>query len=212
MTSGRHCLSTPAGVCAPPATLPDRGWIEATVPGTAAGARRAAGLDPSGDHHAQDHWFALDCQLPPLARLECEGLAILPEVWLDGTLVAGSKACSGSCGLRCRQLARSAFLVRPGLVMPGLVMPGLVMPGAAATAEVPPPGTTRRATQQGGSGHLQLRLPGGAGRGGMPHAAGQATPLAAKREDLVGTIWARSASAWKATTSEADRAAALRGN
>jgi beta-mannosidase len=92
MTSGRHCLSTPAGVCATPATLPDRGWIEATVPGTAAGARRAAGLDPSGDHHAQDHWFALDCQLPPLARLECEGLAILPEVWLDGTLVAGSES------------------------------------------------------------------------------------------------------------------------
>jgi hypothetical protein len=46
----------------------------------------------------------------------------------------------------------------------------------------------------------------------MPHAAGQATPLAAKREDLVGTIWAKSASAWNATTSEADRAAALRGN
>jgi beta-mannosidase len=52
----------------------------------------------------------------------------------------------------------------------------------------PPPGTTLRATLQGGSGHLQVRLPGGAGRGGMLHAAGQATPLAAEGEDLVGTL------------------------
>lgn len=89
---GWRCISTPPGACATPDALPDQGWIEAAVPGTVAGARRAAGLDPEGDHHAQDHWFALDLKLPPLSILECEGLATLAEAWLDGALVARSES------------------------------------------------------------------------------------------------------------------------
>jgi beta-mannosidase len=92
LDSGWHCLSTPAGAVATPAGLPETGWIEAAVPGTVAGARRAAGLDASGDQHAQDHWFRLEVELPPGARLDCAGLATLAEAWVDDQLAARSES------------------------------------------------------------------------------------------------------------------------
>jgi beta-mannosidase len=87
---GWQCLSMAPGAVVSPASLPASGWIEARLPGTVAAARRTAGLAALADAHAQDHWFRNAAVLPPGARLVCQGLATLAEIWLDDILLASS--------------------------------------------------------------------------------------------------------------------------
>jgi len=73
-------------------------WLDARVPGTAAGVLRDAGLWRPGEPHAfdeQDWWFRTRFALEALAAdeevsLRLQGLATLAEVYLDGQLVLES--------------------------------------------------------------------------------------------------------------------------
>ena len=86
------CLTTPSHAAGtPPVVAEPRAWIPASVPGTVAGALKAAAPEQSlGDLHAQDHWYRWDGELPGGSCLEFGGLATFAEVWLDGDLVATS--------------------------------------------------------------------------------------------------------------------------
>ena len=93
-----RAASTEAGAIADPAALAaaDPAWIDATVPGTAAGALRAAGAWSWGHEDTarldgRDWWFTT--RLPPIGgdgpwELVLGGLATLADVWLDGQLLA----------------------------------------------------------------------------------------------------------------------------
>ncbi len=72
-------LGTPAGAHPDPSTLPEQGWLGATVPGT------VAQIVPEADLESQDWWYR--CALPPTeqaSELVFEGLATICEVFLDG--------------------------------------------------------------------------------------------------------------------------------
>ena len=98
--AGWSCASTPAGSRSGPDDLDGlvRGWIEARVPGTVAAALREVGAaDVSQERlDGQDWWFR--CRFPrPEGKvavhgwvLECEGLATLADVWLNGVHLLGS--------------------------------------------------------------------------------------------------------------------------
>jgi beta-mannosidase len=89
------CRATPAGSATHPGQLPGDDWVAAEVPGTAAGALRAAGrwheADPR-DFDAEDWWFRCRFEAPSDDELvlRAEGLATLAEVWCNGTLVGTS--------------------------------------------------------------------------------------------------------------------------
>ncbi|HZZ12105.1 MAG TPA: glycoside hydrolase family 2 protein, partial [Paraburkholderia sp.] len=79
-------MSTPPGACASPADLPAAGWLAAQVPGTVAGARRAAGLLDTAHPPPlafDDHWYTLTLTGAGQRRLRLHGLATIAEVWLD---------------------------------------------------------------------------------------------------------------------------------
>jgi beta-mannosidase len=97
-----ECCSTRPGLATDPADLASHAvdWIAATVPGTAAGALRAAGSgDVSGrDYDNEDWWFR--CRFAPDDRaasatsdwvLDVEGLATIADVWLNGQLLLHSE-------------------------------------------------------------------------------------------------------------------------
>ncbi|MEW9586100.1 glycoside hydrolase family 2 protein [Paraburkholderia sp. DGU8] len=84
---GWQCLSTPAGAFESPLDLPAHGWLEAQVPGTVAGARRAAAQLDINDPPPlafDDHWYRITLSGVGKRRLRLHGLATLSEVWLDG--------------------------------------------------------------------------------------------------------------------------------
>ncbi len=95
---GWEVAAAPAGSIGDPSGLSGLGWIAATVPGTAAGALRAAG-EWSWDQHrafdAEDWWWRV-----PLAStaqrggetrgvLHLDGIATLWDAWIDGVHVGG---------------------------------------------------------------------------------------------------------------------------
>src|SRR6185436_9370739 len=102
---GREALPLDAGWQAAAAspderTSPDRlddlAWIPATVPGTAAGARRAAGL-PTGDPDAEDWWFRTSFEAAPAEPgeevvLRFGGLATLADVFLNGERILSGES------------------------------------------------------------------------------------------------------------------------
>jgi len=94
-----------AAPCAPgeherPETTAQLDWIEASVPGTAAGALRAAGRWRVGepyDFDAQDWWFRVRFEEHPAhaqerVLLRLGGLATLADVYLNGQLVLRSES------------------------------------------------------------------------------------------------------------------------
>ncbi|MDE1184678.1 glycoside hydrolase family 2 protein [Paraburkholderia sp.] len=90
---GWECVSMPAGRCATPADWPASGWIAAQVPGTVAGAWRAAGKLDMANLPAfafDDHWYRVTLDGHGSRRLRLHGLATLAEVWLDGVRVLDS--------------------------------------------------------------------------------------------------------------------------
>jgi beta-mannosidase len=99
LLQGWELCSTDPDECPEPASLDShpRTWIAAAVPGTAAGALRAAGLwsldGPERRFDAHDFWYRTRFDLPagtPLdgAVLEFDGLATHCEVWLNGALIS----------------------------------------------------------------------------------------------------------------------------
>src|SRR6266850_1742309 len=71
-------------------------WIPATVPGTAAAARLAAGL-PFGDPDAEDWWYRTAFDAAPAEPgeevvLRFDGLATLAEVFLNGESILASSS------------------------------------------------------------------------------------------------------------------------
>lgn len=94
-----ECASSPAGTITGPLDLglSDLDWIPAEVPGTVAGALAAAGRwrwdeQDSAALDGRDWWFRCEFEGDPIAdrRLECEGLATLAEVWINGRTVLSS--------------------------------------------------------------------------------------------------------------------------
>ncbi|HXW32124.1 MAG TPA: hypothetical protein VEJ21_03455, partial [Acidimicrobiales bacterium] len=86
-----ECVAVPAGAADSPKELCAKHleWIPATVPGTAAGALRDAGVDyEHRDFDAEDWWFR--CRLPARGPADADGrwllglggLATLADVWL----------------------------------------------------------------------------------------------------------------------------------
>lgn len=91
--SGWQCAAAPAGTLreAIDASLD---WIPAAVPGTAAGALRAAGrwdFSQARDFDAEDWWWRTRFRADAGPAVLCfDGLATLAEVWLDGKLILAS--------------------------------------------------------------------------------------------------------------------------
>jgi beta-mannosidase len=112
-----ECTATAPGAAARPEDLDALGetWWPATVPGTAAGALRAAGAwhrDDGRDFDAQDWWYR--CKLGDVAPpapgavlvLRAEGLATIGEVWVGGERVLASASMfeAGECRLPASML------------------------------------------------------------------------------------------------------------
>jgi beta-mannosidase len=95
LDTGWQCLSTPPHAYASPAELPMQGWLAAQVPGTVAGARRAAGLldlDHPPPFAFDDHWYRIEVSGIGRRRLRFHGLATLAEVWFDGVKLLDSES------------------------------------------------------------------------------------------------------------------------
>ena len=99
------CVSSPPGERTGPADLEgaDLRWLDATVPGTVAGALREVGaVDPSlGRLDGQDWWYrcrfaAPEVPVPDGWVLELGGLATLADVWLDDAHLLHSESMFAS--------------------------------------------------------------------------------------------------------------------
>lgn len=91
-----ECASVEPGSAADPAAAAALApaWLPAPVPGTAAGAVRAAGRDVRAtDFDANDWWFRTRVTGPAGEYLlRCDGLATVAEVWIDGRQVLRSES------------------------------------------------------------------------------------------------------------------------
>jgi beta-mannosidase len=95
---GWSAAASPPGAAATPAEAAGLEWTEARVPGTAAGALRAAGaLDPfsTRDLDAEDWWFRTGFEAGQAAEgetaiLRLGGIATVAEVFLNGELILES--------------------------------------------------------------------------------------------------------------------------
>lgn len=133
--AGWRCAPSPAtdDTASPQQALawrPRDGWLDAPVPGTAAGALRTAG-DPTAltrDYDAEDWWFetSVDVVEPGHPHvLTLEGLATLADVYVDGAHVLRSDTMFGrhvvevvpgprcTIVLRCRALTATLAQRRP---------------------------------------------------------------------------------------------------
>jgi beta-mannosidase len=118
--------ASPGGTGAPDGLT----WLPAVVPGTVAGALRAAGQASPDDIEAGDWWFRTRIDIPPAVGgqelvLRIGGIATSSEVWLDDELVATSDSMfraldvdltgrtAGSRTLAIRCLALTPRLAEP---------------------------------------------------------------------------------------------------
>ena len=92
LDTGWELASAPAGT--PREAIDTLDWLPAQVPGTAAGALRAAGrwdFPQPRDFDAEDWWWRLRFHAEPgEAMLGFDGLATRAEVWLDGRSILAS--------------------------------------------------------------------------------------------------------------------------
>ncbi|HTR50038.1 MAG TPA: hypothetical protein VMJ10_04970 [Kofleriaceae bacterium] len=88
---GWQCVATPAGAFAEPRQLRDAAWIPAAVPGTAAGALRAAGAwswDEPRRFDGEDWWWRVALPDNWTGRIGFDGVATLWDAWLDKEWIA----------------------------------------------------------------------------------------------------------------------------
>ena len=127
-TARWECCSVTPGDIAEPAALAADGWLPATVPGTAAGALRAAGRPIAGvDFDGSDWWFRTraECRAGP-HQLQLDGIATVSDVWVNGRRVLhsdsmfarhqlGLELAGGAVdiAIRCAALAPLLALKRP---------------------------------------------------------------------------------------------------
>jgi beta-mannosidase len=96
LAAGWEAAACPPEECATPAAAAGLEWIAASVPGTAAGALRDAGVWAPGeprDFDAEDWWFRTAFEAAPAATgeevaLRLDGVATVHEVFLNGELIA----------------------------------------------------------------------------------------------------------------------------
>ena len=93
---GWQVASAAADAQPSPTGLDSLDWLPANVPGTAAGARVAAGLEP-GDLDAVDWWFRTTFEAAPAGPgeevvLGFDGLATIADVFLNGEPVLHSES------------------------------------------------------------------------------------------------------------------------
>jgi beta-mannosidase len=96
LAAGWQAAACAPDACATPAEAGALDWIAASVPGTAAGALRDAGLWAPGDERdfdAEDWWFRTEFEAAPAAAgeevaLRLDGVATVHEVFLNGEPVA----------------------------------------------------------------------------------------------------------------------------
>ena len=96
------CTSSPPGALSDPGDHADLGrrWIAAAVPGTVAGALRAVGASEVAQERldGQDWWFRCRFSGPDRVSaphgwmLECDGLATVADVWLNGNHLLRSES------------------------------------------------------------------------------------------------------------------------
>ena len=100
LADGWEAAATAPDARPSPDGLDDLDWLPARVPGTAAGARRDAGLAP-GRLDAQDWWFRTTFEGAAAAPgeevgLRLEGIATVAEVFLNGELLLRSESMFAS--------------------------------------------------------------------------------------------------------------------
>src|SRR6476646_2229398 len=93
---GWQAAATTPGAIDDPAAIDTLAWLPARVPGTAAGARRDAGL-PFGDPDGEDWWYRVAFEAPAAADdeevvLRFGGLATIADAWLNGEHVLASRS------------------------------------------------------------------------------------------------------------------------
>lgn len=95
VNEGWELLSTPAGMIAAPAELPRCAtWIRATVPGTVAEAKQAAGLWSAAAPapiSGEDHWYRTRIFGHGRETLRFSGLATVATIWLNGREILSAR-------------------------------------------------------------------------------------------------------------------------
>ena len=127
LDAGWRVAACAPDACAAPAETDGLDWVPASVPGTAAGALRTAGIWDFGDGReldAEDWWFRTEFEAAPaadgeLVLLRLDGVATVHEVFLNGERIGG-----GVTGRRGVGLPRRARPRRRGLVVPHRVRGG----------------------------------------------------------------------------------------
>jgi beta-mannosidase len=124
IVDGWQAATAAPGERTAPDDLDGLAWIAATVPGTAAGALRDAGLE-AGDLDGQDWWFRTGFSATPVEAgeevvLRFDGIATLAEVFLNGRSILSSESMfqkhvvavggilvpgANDIAIRCRALA-----------------------------------------------------------------------------------------------------------
>ncbi len=97
LEAGWRVAACAPDACATPGEAEGLDWVAASVPGTAAGALRDAGLWDFGaerDFDAEDWWFRTEFEAAPaadgeLVLLRLDGVATVHEVFLNGERIGG---------------------------------------------------------------------------------------------------------------------------
>jgi len=100
LSAGWRVTACAPDACAAPGETDGLDWIPASVPGTAAGALRDAGLWEFGDDRdldAEDWWFRTEFEAAPagpdeLVLLRLDGVATVHEVFLNGERIGGGES------------------------------------------------------------------------------------------------------------------------
>jgi beta-mannosidase len=100
LDAGWSAAACAPDACATPAEAAGLDWVPASVPGTAAGALRDAGLWDFGDERdfdAEDWWFRTEFEAAPagsdeLVLLRLDGVATVHEVFLNGERIGGGES------------------------------------------------------------------------------------------------------------------------
>jgi len=107
LDAGWRVAACAPDACAAPAETDGLDWVPASVPGTAAGALRTAGIWDFGDGRdldAEDWWFRTEFEAAPaadgeLVLLRLDGVATVHEVFLNGERIGGGESMFAAAAL-----------------------------------------------------------------------------------------------------------------
>ncbi|MFT3863157.1 MAG: hypothetical protein QM729_02710 [Solirubrobacterales bacterium] len=115
LRSGWRVASCPPDACASPAEAAALDWLAAEVPGTAAGALRAAGrwdFAEERDFDAEDWWFSVTFAAEPAkpgeqVLLRLDGVATVHEVFLNGSRIGAGESMFAAAAIDIGALLRA---------------------------------------------------------------------------------------------------------